>query len=312
MIHAATLTYVSPKETPFLPPEIADLSDEEQDFLQRHVDNLRVHGDSSDALRSQFQTGSDTAQLFQELLQLDEDKVPKTVEVIVSRLVAQMKASTTPKPGILAVVTSGPEDGAQFVSVLKLEAIHEAAKFERLAKGRIRLEVLKNLLPAPGQLQKGVSWPDPRLTSDAIIQDTNVEAARYFFNAVQLNISPKAAQAERALVETILREVSVEQAPKVLAAAASQSGPSEKVVAAIRKDYPDFKGEAPELSAAEGRVPGILRPGRIAARKVRISGDGIDIIVPFDRLDQVTGPEESGGQWIFTVRMNTPPSRGVA
>lgn len=310
MIHAATLTFVSAKEEPFLPPELADLSVDEADFLQRHVDDLRDHANSLDALRSQFEPGSNTKELFENLLKVEVAEVPSLTEVIVTRLVSHMKATTTPKAGILAVVTSGPEEGANAVSVLKLEAIHEAAKFERLAKGRIRLEILRDLLPGPGALQKGVSWPDPRETSDATVQDTNISAARYFFNAVQLMLSPKPAQAEKALMETIVEEVPHEQLPKVVAAAASRSGPGEKVVTEIRKTFSGFKGERSELSGGDGRVAGILRPGRIASKRLKISGDGIDIIVPFDRLDQVE-ESETGGQWVYTVRMNARPTRGV-
>jgi integrase len=58
-----------------------------------------------------------------------------------------MKATTTPKAGILAVIISGPDDRPNSCPSLKLEAIHEAVRFERLAKGKIRLEVLKDLLP---------------------------------------------------------------------------------------------------------------------------------------------------------------------
>lgn len=310
MIHAATLTFVSAKEEPFLPPELAELSDEEADFLQRHVDDLRDHADSPDALRSQFEPGSNTQELFENLLKAEGTEVPSLAEVVVTRLVSQMRSTTTPKAGILAVVTSGPEEGPNSVSVLKLEAIHEAAKFERLAKGRIRLEVLRDLLPGPGALQKGVSWPDPRETSDATVQDTNISAARYFFNAVQLMLSPKPAQAEKALAETIVEEVPQEQLSKVLAAAASQSGPGEKVVDAIRQTFSGFKGERRELTGGDGKVAGIVRPGRIASKRLKISGDGIDIVVPFDRLDQVT-EDETGGQWIYTVRMNARPTRGV-
>jgi hypothetical protein len=53
--------------------------------------------------------------------------------------------------GVLAVIGSGEGDAAEIASVLKLDAVTEAASY-KFDGGQVRLSVLKDLLPAPGEL----------------------------------------------------------------------------------------------------------------------------------------------------------------
>jgi hypothetical protein len=72
--------------------------------------------------------------------------------------------ATNPSVGVLAVVVSGDGQKADTASVLKLDAVSEAASY-KFVGGQVRLSVLRDLLPAPGQLQKGLSWLAGRSSS---------------------------------------------------------------------------------------------------------------------------------------------------
>ena len=166
--------------------------------------------------------------------------------------------------------------------------------------------MLRDLLPAPGQLQKGISWPDPRQISDTIVIDRNRTAAQYFFNAFELQVSSTPNEAERALGKAIIENVPNSKLPAAMQFVGGLSGRADQVAAQVKKKYPEVQIDLKELGAA-GAVPGFIRPNKVAARNKRYSGDGIVVSVPADRLDRVTGPTEVAGGWQLTVRFTAKP-----
>ncbi len=203
----ATLTFVKRKEPLVTATSLAELDDDDVDFLTRHVAKLRDAANAEDSLLSRFHHGSGLPPLFKKLLTATDPEFIEISASLATRLHALMEQSTKPAPGVLAVIVSGPDDGKSTVaSVLKLDAISEAASFH-FEKGAVKLSVLRDLLPAPGQLQKGISWPDPRGASDAVVIDRNQSAAQYFFNAYELQVSSTPAEAERALGAAIVQGV---------------------------------------------------------------------------------------------------------
>jgi hypothetical protein len=189
--------------------------------------------------------------------------------------------------------------------VLKLDAVTEAASY-KFDGGQVRLSVLKDLLPAPGELQKGLSWPDQRPGSDAIVTDRNLTAAKYFFSAYELQVSATSAHAERALSEAITLHVPKSQRAAAIEFASTLSGPAETVVAKVQDRYPGVVVEKAELGAG-GAIGGYIRETKVAGHPTRYIGDGIVILVPHDRLGQVTGPRKIGGRWEMTIRFSARP-----
>src|SRR5262249_18749370 len=149
------------------------------------------------------------------------------------------------------------------ISILKLDATKEAARFRELTKGVIRLHVLKDLLPAPNELQKGISWPDPRSDSDAIIVDRNLEAAKYFLNAYELDVSPRSADTERALLKAIasLPEEEVKEAYRAVADAAG-AGP--QIASDLKTRFTALDTTDPALRP-DAAVPGLVRTNQVRA-----------------------------------------------
>jgi hypothetical protein len=308
----ATLTFVQKKEALVAAKSWAELDPDDVDFLSRHVDKLRDAAGAEDQLISRFQPGAGVPRLLGKLLTASEEEFVAISADLATRLQASMDQSTTPSPGVLAIIVSGTQGSAPaWVSVLKLDAISEAASFE-FDQGQVTLRVLRDLLPAPGQLQKGVSWPDPRGTaSDAIVIDRNQSLGQYFFNAYELQVSPTPAVSERVLAEAIVQGVDRSKRVQAMQFAASLGGRADEVAAQVKQQYPSVQIDREELGAG-GALGGYIRPKKVAAHLTRFRGDGIVVTVPYERLDRIRGPERVAGGWQMTIRFTTEPEEEIS
>jgi hypothetical protein len=308
----ATLTFVRRKEALVTATSWAKLDQDDVDFLSRHVDRLRDAAGTEDQLITRFQQGSGIPTLLGKLLTASEDEFVAISAELATRLQESMDQSTTPSPGVLAIIVAGP-DGAtpKWASVLKLDAISEAASFE-FDQGEVTLSVLRDLLPAPGQLQKGISWPDPRRsTSDAIVIDRNQSVGRYFFDAYELQVSPTPAVSERALAEAIVQGVERDKRVEAMQFAATLGGRADEVAAQVKRRYPSVRVDSKELGA-QGALGGYIRPRKVAAHLTRFRGDGIVVTVPHERLGRVSGPQQAAGGWQMTITFTAKPEEEIS
>jgi hypothetical protein len=308
----ATLTFVKRKEPLVTATSWARLDRDDIDFLSRHVNMLRDAAGTEDQLVTRFQQGSGIPALLGKLLVAGEKEFIGVSAGLATRLQESMNQSTTPSPGVLAVIVSGRDGAApDWASVPKLDAISEAASFE-FAKGQVTLNVLRDLLPAPGQLQKGISWPDPRRAiSDAIVIDRNQSLAQYFFNAYDLQVSPQPAVSERALGEAILQGVGRDKRAEAMQFAATLSGRADVVAAEVKRRYPSVQIDRKDLGA-EGALGGYIRPKKVAGHLTRFRGDGIVVTVPHERLGRVTGPEQAAGGWRMIITFASQPEEEIS
>jgi hypothetical protein len=313
----ATLTFVRRKQALVAASSWAKLNHDDVDFLSRHVRRLREAAGAEDQLITRFQQESGIPALLGKLLEAKEEEFVAISAELSVRLQTSMDQSTTPSPGVLAIIVSGP-DGATpeetapgWVSVLKLDAISEAASF-LFDQGQVTLNVLRDLLPAPGQLQKGISWPDPRRsTSDAIVIDRNHTLGQYFFNAYELQVSPPPTVAERALGEAIVQGVERDKRAEAMQFAASLSGRADVVAAEVKRRYPSVHIDREDLGA-DGALGGYIRPRKVASHFTRFRGDGIVVTVPHERLDRVSGPEQAAGGWRMTITFAGRPEEEIS
>ncbi|MDQ3877017.1 MAG: hypothetical protein M3290_01515, partial [Actinomycetota bacterium] len=81
-------------------------------------------------------------------MQATDERLVAVTTILAERLAAAMKVATNPLPGVLAVAVSTDAE-IQSVSVLKLDATHEAARFRELAEGNLSIQLLRDLLPSP-------------------------------------------------------------------------------------------------------------------------------------------------------------------
>jgi hypothetical protein len=307
----ATLIFVKRKEQATAPASFAPLDADDSDFLRGHVDELRKAADAEGALLSRFHHGSGVPGLLRQLLTANEAAFVRVSDGLAKRLNGSMDQSTNPSAGVLAVIVTGADDKPNIASLLKLDATNQAASFALDRQGQVKLHPLRDLLPPPGQLQKGISWPDPRGVSDTIVIDRNHTAAQYFFNAFELEVSATPKEAEGALAEAIIRDLPRAKRPAAMQLAATLSGPADQVAAQIQQRYPEVKIDRKELGAG-GAVPGFIRRDKVASHMTRFSGDGITVLVPGNRLSRIKGPRPAGGGWEMTIQFTARPQEDTS
>jgi hypothetical protein len=290
-------------------PALSTLTDDEQDFLGRHVSYVRGLPTNDNTVYCVFRPGSATRAALDLALTGTDDQFLQIATEMVEALAAAMRASPKAKDNcVVALVTSTPAGGpsAEYVTFLKLDAKIEAAHLEQAEKGGIRLHVFRDLLPAPGDMQKGVSWPDPREPkSELILHDTNSgEAARYFGNAFSLTISSKAIETERTLVTELVKQLGPARAVEAVALVDEQGGRADAVAATLQATYADFDATARPLGGGGG-LAGEIRPHQLGSHKLSFSADGIELRVPVGRMGAVS-THVDGDRFVTTVRTSTP------
>lgn len=279
----------------------------EQDFLARHVEKVR---EDAQAGRSRFAPTAAAPGLLAGLRGAPDPAFVAGAGTLQQMLATAMAASTTPSDCVTAVIEAKdqPADQHSHITVLKLDANVEAARRD-IQAGKVNLKVLSDLLPSPGDLQKALSWPDPRPTSDALVIDMNADTAQYFTKAYEVEVSLRSKQAEAALQAAIVDLVPQSDLSRALADAAALDGPSDQVIAALVQAHPSL-GPAAQQAGATTRPAGIIRRGRAAARPVVWKADGVELRVPAGRASDVQ-VVQVGAEYELRVRVRTRPVRSL-
>jgi hypothetical protein len=302
----ATLTFVKRGEALVAATSLAVLDTPDEDFLARHVAKLREATVAEDALLSRFQHGSAIPKLLDDLRGAEEKQFVDISAGLATRLHDSMEQSTKPGPGVLAIVVSGPDDkDPDVTSILKLDAIPELARY-LVDAGQVKLNIVRDLLPAPGDLQKGISIPDERGTSAAIVIDRNPSAARYFFNAYELQVSYSPRESEKALSEAIVQGLPRTKRAEAMKFVTTLSGPANEVAQQVKERYPTVEITRKELGG-NGGLGGRIRQNKVAAHMLRYRGDGITVAVPYERLGRISGPKQVAGGWELRIRFSAQP-----
>lgn len=287
-------------------PAVVALGPAEVDYLARHV--AKVRETTSSGGRSLFLHAANTPALLDTLRTTASDPhFAATAKTLQDYLARSMRTSTNAKDCVFAAVRAADGSGGEpHVTLLKLDAVVEAARMRRIANQGVSFQVLKELLPEPGKLQKALSWPDPRPASEVVMLDTNFAAAQYFENAYQVTVSPKSVEAE----ERLLRILSSTLSPTVLAeavtAAAELSGPLDDVLSTLRQSYPELAGAEADVSA-DSRPAGIVRPNKIAARQVIWKAEGMELRISPTLASKVTKAQNRQGTWTLSIETPDEP-----
>jgi hypothetical protein len=302
VIQRCALAVITKRGHSIVPPSISALERDEEDFLHRHVERLRSAVKATDA-RGRLRPGSTLAADMANALTASDDDFLAFADRLVDELAKAMKSVGNAPDCVVAVLTEGP-GSANTTSLLKLDAEIEAAQLEQTRQG-IRLRVFQDLLPRPGDLQKGISWPDPRSPESEVIVLDHVKAgtaALYFQSAMRIDASPRAIDTERALLDAISELPEAQVAAAV--AAASDGGTAERVVERIRQTVPSFQPTAAELGAG-GALAGPIRPGFSTTAMRTFSADGIELKIRLDRLTRVR-THLVGSEYRTTIVTSTP------
>lgn len=292
MIHQCALAVITERGRNVIAPTISPLAHDEEDFLQRHVNELRDESAKEQSPRGRFRPGSPLLQELESVLSGDNTILESVASELVESLAKAMQGVPNALDCVVALVTDGETRDRRHVSLLKLDAEIEAAQLQQV-QGGITLRVFRDLLPRPGELQKGLSWPDPRSPDSVIIiKDRNPgQTALYFQNAFGIDASPAATDTERAFVNALAALPPAEAADALNLV--GNGGPADEVVVRIKERHPNFQPDAPELGTGGG-LAGRIRPRNVKTQKVKFNADGIDLAVPVDRLDRVIVTQQDG------------------
>jgi hypothetical protein len=289
-------------------PKLVAFGVAESDFLVRHVEKVRRLTETS--VRGLFSPDSGMPGILKSLATAEDTVFETTAKNLQDSLADAMRPVPNARDCVFAVVVTVDPQADSHVTLLKLDAVVEAARMELLKTGGVSLKVLKELLPEPGRVQKALSWPDGRTVSDAITIDTNATSARYFEDAFDMRVSPKSTEAETALAKTLVERIPAENLPAAFTAAAVIEGPLDDVLEALTEaGFPELAEVALDV-AGEERPAGIIRPNKLAAKSVVWRADGVELRVPAE-LASYVNIEPEGDGWRLTLRTRTRPVPGV-
>ncbi|HEX5403174.1 MAG TPA: hypothetical protein VFX16_12810 [Pseudonocardiaceae bacterium] len=309
-VEKVSLGVIQSRGANVIDPGLVKFGTDEADFLARHVRKARSLNDASP--RSLFEASSNVPTFLDRLRTAPDDEFESIAKTLQDALVAMMQASTNASDCVFATVVTQDPGQQKNVTLLKLDAVVEAARLDFLSSGRVTLQVLRELLPEPGRLQKALSWPDPRPESDAISIDTNVRAAKYFENAFDLHVSVKSSEAEADLSRIIVEYIPPARLPDAFSAASSLRGPLDEVLSELSQHgYPELD-EPANSAALNARPAGVIRMNKVAARTVVWRADGIEIKVPPHMVGRLTiEPDVEDDGWRIVIKTRTRPMPGT-
>ncbi|MFG1685199.1 hypothetical protein ACGFNP_33910 [Nonomuraea sp. NPDC049269] len=132
-------------------------------------------------------TDHETRALFHNIYAGTDTQFLDAADVLTKRLISRMDRRTT--PGLLVAIRANYGDTERVAGVLKFEVVAEhAAVLRELESGALELSAARNMLDAPGDLQKGAliaSW----LADDrAMIGERLTQGSAYFPGALGIQI----------------------------------------------------------------------------------------------------------------------------
>jgi hypothetical protein len=315
-MHATRLTFFRvargavPAE-PWLRPGVEEISD----FLVDHVDDLQKRASEGTAANATFPEAADR-QLIEDIRIGDDAAFLSAAKKIGGRLIEAMGPLGTAKPGLLLCATFESEEvpSAATAAVLKLEVVSEhGAILELLESGEETLAAVQRVLDKPGELQKGLVYPDTRSDSEAIVGDKAAQQeARYFLRAVAVTLEAHAASSARELVRAVAAKAGPGVARSVVRALPSiePASPAE-VLGALRASVPELTEDTADevartLATADRPVVRVDTKapvrGVVQAGPLRITGPAADI----GRVEWTANPE---GGWVVTFTSDQEPRR---
>jgi len=229
---------------------------------------------------------------------------------LAARLVEAMDFRTP--SGLLVAVQGVDDDGQAVAAVLKLQVTADRLGYLQQTQGRARLAAVKDALDAPGRLQKGALFPDPRGESDVVVGDQLDVGALYFLAALGLRQDQAPKRAVAAMVTAITSRLP--EAAEEVAESLGRRRPTavDEALDWIAEDVPGFSPYRDEVEGelrAQRRPPVALDPDAAPSKRV-LSAHGIRIEGPADELrERMRGPQRRGdGRWEVLLTFDTQPT----
>ena len=235
---ATRLSFVRVAKGGTPPPAILRPGVEEvSDFLCAHAEGLIKKATDGSAANATFHD-SDRQQRIEDLRTGTDKAFLAAADVLAHELILQMNHVGNAAPGLLVCTTI--EDGSTtLAAVLKLEVVsNEGAVLRKLDSGEETLAAVTNVLDRPGDLQKGLVFPDERPHSDAVVGDKAAQQeARYFLRSAGVTLQARPSASATALVAAVGKRTSRAVAEEVADRLPSLSdGSPAEVLAVMSRD----------------------------------------------------------------------------
>jgi hypothetical protein len=170
-------------------------------YLEQHVSALLGRVGSKTTPPAYFSNGV-AANRFTVLRNGNTPAFLKTATELGVRLHREMDQRT--KRGFLVALRRQTGQGPE-AAVLKLDVLEKAGAAIQETAGQPDLAAVKDMLDAPGELQKGAVTPDPRPNSDVVIGEQFVDTSQYFLRALEISQSYSTTQSVREIVKVVSR-----------------------------------------------------------------------------------------------------------
>ncbi len=293
-----------PASRPTLGEDVAEVSD----FLVSHVENL-LEGAERKLAPVTSLVASDGNSHFDTLRQGTDEEFVAAADSLTKTLVAEM-GRVNSKEGVLVCATFENQDGDTLAAALKLQVVSDhGAVLEQLASGEMALSAVERVLDRPGELQKGLVYPDPRDDSDAVVGDkANQREARYFLVAMGVTAEEHAKKALGAVVETLLGVVREEDKRSVIRQlATADPGPVDEVVAAATDGLQVTRPVDEVVDELASRERPIRQVNTKTPLKATIHAGTVKVDLRSLDLERVTVEPVAEGGWDITIHVDAEP-----
>jgi hypothetical protein len=281
------------------------------EFLFEHIKLLSETPKTTDIPHAVFREGEATS-LFAALGEGEPEEFLKAATLLTERLISEMDRRTS--AGLL-VFARFSEDDVSATAVLKLDVVssHTGA-LRQVADGSLSLEAVRDVLDAPGRLQKGIITPDTRDGSDVIIADRLNKAADYFVRAFGLIIESRATEGTLAMIQAVAREVPDATAKVVSVLPKIDSGTLHETLDVLVE-------QVPELGPKRTEIEEILLDQQRPVRKVdtstgikaKVTAGAITIAGPAAVVDSLVGWQQGATQdWKIEVKSVSEPKKSYS
>lgn len=294
---------------PVAPPKMGPDVDEVSAFLVSHMENLREGATTGLAPFVTFRDPDDRV-CFGMLSDGSDADFLTAAEALTRRLHAEM-SHVNSKPGVLVCATFEEGHGRRSGAALKLEVVSDhGAILEQLETGEVVLSAVERVLDRPGELQKGLIYPDERPGSDAVVGDkANQTEARYFLLAMGVIAEEHAKRALGVVAEALVDAAGTSQTVTTVLERLSSAdvGTLEDVVTQVTDGIALNLPVEEIINDLAARERPVRQVDTRATLKTTIEAGTVKVDLKNLDLGRVTFRESSEGGWDIIIHVDTMP-----
>ncbi len=281
-----------------------------EDFLKDHVNALLKLAADDNSPLARFVDPIAKAEFEKLRTGTDQDFLDAAGSLTL-RLIGAMDGRSA--PGLLVCVRL--RDGDELSgAALKLQVVTpNAAVLEALDSGEEVLAAAKNVLDAPGNLQKGALVADPRHPhSEVVVGDKLPTDAQYFPRAFGIRTEQRAKDGAADLLNALneqLPDGAVTEVARTLPRLSS--GAPRAVLEAAARTVPELTPEmlATAVAALDARPRPVTRVETTTPMKEVVTADGITVTGSVESMRALRVEERSDGGWQILIDVSEYPSR---